>query len=242
VLNKVLPEDKKELVENTLNIPVFTENITINTPKPPQINPIYFAGSDESGKGDCFGPLVVASFYCHKNDFDKLKKYGVKDSKLLTDEKIYSLAEKIFLDYQGHYDYFVLMPEKYNELYPKFSVHKPGLNEMLAWMHSKTIGNLYKKYPFDKITIDKFGNEKMIKYYVEKECPANLEIIYRAESEITVAVASILARFLFLQNLEKLSHKYDITLFKGASSKVQSLRAHLDPVVLPFICKMHFKN
>jgi ribonuclease HIII len=200
-----------------------------------------WAGSDESGKGDYFGPLVVAAFVCDKDIQTRLNKYGVKDSKLLDEETLLRIAEKVLLEFHGNYQYFVLLPEKYNELYPKFSVKKPGLNEMLAWMHSKVIGDLHSRHRFQKVIIDKFANEKLIKSFVNKTCDVELEIITRAESYKAVATASIIARYLYLKNLKELSNKYGIKLLKGASLKVQELRRGIDKEILPFMCKMHFK-
>ena len=259
VINRVLPDDRKETVINALSVAEtsfapLTKNERGGKGGEYQKKPIgdwhykndtetqSYAGSDESGKGDYFGPLVVAAFTCQKDQIYKLQMFGVKDSKLLTDEKINMLAEKILLDFQGHYEYIVLKPEKYNELYPKFSAKKPGLNEMLAWMHSKVIGNLHKRHHFSNVIIDKFANEKLIKYYVGKECSVDMKIVTRAESDTMVAVASIIARFLYIKNLKDLSNLYKIQLLKGASGKVKELRNRINPEILPFVCKMHFKN
>ena len=135
----------------------------------------------------------------------------------------------------------VLMPEKYNELYPKFSLLKPGLNEMLAWMHSKVIGNLHKRDNFDTVVIDKFADDNLIKYYVKKECNIDMKIVNRAESETVVAVASIIARYLYVKRLDELSEAYNIRLLKGASLKVKELNRSINPEILPFLCKLHFK-
>ena len=246
VINKIIPEHKKEFIYNTLIqvspiVEKETNNELLNNISSLDFNKFNYAGSDESGKGDYFGSLVVVAFTCKNEDIAKLIKYGVKDSKLLSDEKIIILAEKILLEFRGQYEYMVLMPEKYNELYAKFSVNKPGLNEMLAWMHSKVIGNLHKRQPFQRVIIDKFANEKLIKYYVNKECSAELNIITKAESETIVAVASIIARYLFIKKLQELSTKYQIKLLKGASLKVKDLKNSINPDILPFVCKMHFK-
>ncbi|MCL1827588.1 MAG: ribonuclease HIII, partial [Candidatus Cloacimonetes bacterium] len=227
VINKVTPEKQKDLVLNSLLVNDFANSQSPSVINENSIETTTFdllAGSDESGKGDYFGPLVAVCFVCNKHDALILQKYGVKDSKLLTDEKITILGEKIFLDFKGKYQYLILMPEKYNELYPKFSTKKPGLNEMLAWMHSKTIGDLYGRHSFQKVIIDKFANEKLISFYVKKTCEADLEIVTKAESNIPVAVASILARYLYVKKMDELSEKYHIKLLKGASLQVKALR------------------
>ena len=202
----------------------------------------YWAGSDESGKGDYFGPLVICAFTCESKNLIKLHNYGVKDSKLLNDDKIKVIAEKVLLDFRGSYQYLILMPEKYNELYSRFSVNKPGLNELLAWSHSRVIGDLYLRHKFEGVIIDKFANENLIKYYVNKTCPLNLKIITKAESDINVATASIISRYLYIKKLDELSEIYNITLLKGASLKVKKLKKSINPEIMPYIAKLHFKD
>ena len=273
IINKVTPPIFKDFIDNTLlenellesNVTEMNSDDGIVTE---ETSSGLIAGSDESGKGDYFGPLVVAAFTTEKQGLDRLLKYGVKDSKLLSDERVIVLAEKIFLDFRGDYEYFILMPEKYNELYAKFSIYKPGLNEMLAWMHSKVICNLHKRKSFHKVIIDKFANERLINYYIKKaiysepvrsdsvqsivpiDIPSvdsensdfNIEICTRAESFTVVATASIIARYLYIKKIDELSEQYKIPLIKGASKKVKALKQSINPEILPFLCKMHFKD
>jgi len=239
LLNKVEPEKYREQIINLLaNNQVFSFSVS-EEEQPVEYD--FWAGSDESGKGDYFGPLVVACFACHKTEIPKLRKYGVKDSKLLTDEKIILLAEKIFLDYQGYYQYLTIMPEQYNKLYPQFSQHKPGLNEMLAWAHAKVITALYQKHKFPQVIIDKFADEKLIQHFVGSDNHLHLKIITKAEADTVVAVASIIARYLFVKKIDELSEKYHIQIIKGASPQVKQLRDSIDPELLPVLVKMHFK-
>ena len=202
------------------------------------------AGSDESGKGDYFGPLVVAAFVCDSSKAAHLQKIGVQDSKKVTDKKINEIAERLLTEFKGDYQYLVLKPEKYNELYKKFSVKKPGLNEMLAWMHSKVIGDLYERSPFDYVLIDKFAKDEVIKGFLYKNSKLKSEQIMiqtQAESDIVVAGASIIARYLYIKNLDELSEKYGIKLLKGASRQVQALRRQIPADIQPMLVKMHFK-
>ena len=246
IINKVTPPIFKDFIENTLFENELLENsmTEMNSDdgiESDEVTSGLVAGSDESGKGDYFGPLVVVAFVCGDRDIPRLKKYGVKDSKLLSDEKIIQLGEKIFLDFKGRYQYIVLKPEKYNELYEKFSTHKPGLNEMLAWLHSCAISDLYSRHRFDKVIIDKFANEQLISYYVSKKCDVKMQIMTKAESNISVAVASILARYLYIKKMEELSENYSVKLLKGASQQVKELRDSIPQEQLPFLIKMHFK-
>jgi len=202
------------------------------------------AGSDESGKGDYFGPLVVAAFASTEDDEQTLQELGVKDSKKLTDKNISNIATHLLTNYLSQCQYLILTPEKYNPLYRKFSVKKPGLNEMLATMHAKVLGDLYRRQPFTQLVIDKFANENMIRSYLQNTLPIqeiNISIFTGAESYTAVACASIIARYLFVQELDKLSRAYNIQLLKGASAQVKALRASIAPEILPYVVKMHFK-
>jgi ribonuclease HIII len=213
------------------------------------MNKLY-AGSDESGKGDYFGPLVVATFGCSAGDYQTLIDLGVRDSKKLTDKRIISIAESIMTQFRGQYQYLVLMPELYNESYAYFSRKKPGLNEMLAWMHSQTICDLYKKVPFKEVIVDKFAKDELIVNFIKSNelfsdknaCPPfTIRNFTNAETEIPVAVASIIARYLFIKKLDELSSDFGFQLLKGANQPVKDLRKSIPSEILPKLCKMHFK-
>ena len=251
MINNVLPASEKGYIVNILsdNDSLFTAYPShTNTPVASDQNSLfdyspytYLAGSDESGKGDYFGPLVTVAFTCSKEDINKLKQYGVKDSKLLNDEKITIIAKNIINDFKDNYESLILMPELYNKVYKEFSSLKNGLNELLAWSHSQVIGNLYKKHQFEIVTIDKFAKEKVIEFYVKKECQVKMNIVTKAESDIVVATASVIARYFYIKLLKYLSEKYNVALLKGASNKVKEQKRNIDKNILPFICKLHFK-
>ncbi len=238
VLNKIIPHENKNKIisiieDNDLIIPGIVKNEWS-----------FWAGSDESGKGDYFGPLVVVAFACHKKNIQTLIDLGVKDSKKLNDNDIKKIATKLFIDFKGYYNYFILMPHQYNDLYLKYTQSGQKLNEMLAWMHAQVLSDLYKKFPFEGAVIDKFANEKVISHYVKKYCDCQLLIKPYAEEDIAVASASILARFLFLQKIDELSEKYHIKLLRGASQKVKNLKQDIynqDKSLLHYLAKRHFK-
>jgi len=238
-INKVEPEQYREPIKNLL-ISDTLFDLELSEEKE-VIQPDFWAGSDESGKGDYFGPLVVVCFACYQKDIHKLQLLGIRDSKLLSDAKICQLAEKLLIDYHSFYQYIILMPEQYNPEYTRFSQSKPGLNEMLSYLHSRVIFDLYQKHEFQLAIIDKFANEKLIHSYIQKVCQVPLKIINQAENDPAVAAASIIARYLYVKKMEELSEKYKINLLKGASEKVKQLRNSLDPNILPFVAKMHFK-
>ncbi|HBF67733.1 MAG TPA: ribonuclease HIII [Firmicutes bacterium] len=176
-------------------------------------------GSDEVGTGDFFGPICVAASLVRKSDIAYLKSLGVDDSKKLTDEKIKELG-KILIN-KFPYSQLSLENEKYNKL------HDEGinLNEMKTKMHNQVLLNLKNKYHIDNIFVDQFLEKD--KYYAylsdTKDIVSNINFKTKGESYFpSVAVASIIARYSFLQKMEKLSDKYKMDIPFGASTKVNN--------------------
>ncbi|MEA1972036.1 MAG: ribonuclease HIII [Candidatus Cloacimonadota bacterium] len=203
-------------------------------------------GSDESGKGDFFGPLVVAAFYCTNSMEKGLIKIGVKDSKKLKDNQIMKIAEKVKKLYPNNIKVIILNPQKYNEVYNKFRNQNKKLNELLAWMHSRMILDLRKKFEVDGILIDKFTNDRVIKSSIKSMKSENIMLQTKAESDIAVATASIVARYHFVKKMEELEQKFDLKFSKGASNIVIS-QAHnfvkkYSRDRLNEIAKLHFKT
>lgn len=196
-------------------------------------------GVDESGKGDFFGPLVIAACYVGPEHLAELE--GVKDSKKLTDPIAMKLADKIKATCP--HAIVSIGPSKYNELYEKFR----NLNSLLAWGHARSIENVLEQVPATKVISDEFakGGHAVKRALFEKG--KNLEFIsaVRAEQDIAVAAASILARAEFLRRLKRLGDEFGMTLPKGANNVI-------DPAVsfvkkhgaqqLSQIAKMHFKT
>ncbi|HEY6069827.1 MAG TPA: ribonuclease HIII, partial [Chthoniobacterales bacterium] len=150
-------------------------------------------GVDESGKGDFFGPLVIAGVYVDRGIARKLMEAGVQDSKRITsDARIRALAEAIRKTSMGLFDVVLIGPAKYNELYEKFG----NLNTLLAWGHARVIENLLTKKPdCPRSLSDQFANSRLIEQSLLRH-GQKIEIQQRprAESDIAVAAASILAR------------------------------------------------
>jgi len=198
-------------------------------------------GTDESGKGDYFGPLVVAGvFIKSRNDEEALKSIGVRDCKKLSDRRIIEIAEIIKRDYI--YSTVLIGPEKYNMLYEKMR----NLNKILAWAHSRVIENILQKVDCDYVLTDQFGDKNYIlNTLMEKGKRVIVEQHPRAEEDIAVASASVLARAEFLMKLESLSKEIGIQLLKGSSSEVKKLAKELfekkGENVLKKIAKFHFK-
>ncbi|OGI01262.1 MAG: ribonuclease HIII [Candidatus Melainabacteria bacterium GWF2_37_15] len=172
-------------------------------------------GTDESGKGDYFGPLVVAGVLVDEKNMNQLITLGVQDSKKINDTTIHKLAPKI--KEISTFAVVTINPAKYNELYSKFK----NLNNLLAWGHARAIENILEKTPCEYALSDKFGNESLIKNALLKNGRnIILEQRTKAEDDIAVAAASVLARDEFLTRLKKFSTEYGINLPKGASAEV----------------------
>ncbi|MDO9529487.1 MAG: ribonuclease HIII [Syntrophales bacterium] len=205
-----------------------------------------WAGTDESGKGDFFGPLVVCGFICRKAMLPSLIKLGVRDSKQINDKEIEKIAKQLFARFMPNIETIVLLPAKYNELYQKFRDSNKKLNEMLAWMHARVILNLNKKHDFEGAVVDKFASDRTLLSSLKDLKEIKLQHKVRAEQDLAVASASIIARYLFLKNLKELSKKHEIEFPKGASTKViqvaNEFSSKYGKSKLSEVAKIHFKT
>jgi ribonuclease HIII len=212
-------------------------------------NPEMFtphAGVDESGKGDFFGPLVIAGVYTDGDLPRQLLDLGVKDSKLITSDKralevADAIKECVSLD---RFNVITIGPEKYNALYAKFA----NLNRLLAWGHATVIENLLTRWPAcPRALSDKFAHESLIQRALkERGKGIKLEQRTKAESDIAVAAASVLARAAFLTRLKFLGEKLGVVLPKGASAQVKAVAREIfqkhGAEGLKSVCKFHFKT
>lgn len=202
-------------------------------------------GIDESGKGDYFGPLVIASAYTNAERVQKLREIGVQDSKRIrSDRKILALAKEIRNILNDEFALITIGPAAYNRMYEKIG----NVNKMLAWGHARAIENLLDKVPdCPRALSDKFGPSNQIKSaLMEKGAKIELEQKTKAESDPAVAAASILARAGFVMALKQLEKKQDHILPKGASDLVQKAAQQLiekkSPSILMETAKCHFKT
>ena len=201
-----------------------------------------WVGTDESGKGDYFGPLVTAGVLVRKEQADFLSGLNIKDSKKLDDKLILQLAPKI--KETCVYSVVTINPEKYNELYARFN----NLNRLLAWAHARAIENVLEQAPeCENAICDKFANESLIKNALF-ENGKKINVIQRtkAESDIAVACASVLAREEFVLRMQKLSQNYDIDFAKGGgeipTAQAKEFIEKFGRDELKYIAKLHFKN
>lgn len=197
-------------------------------------------GMDEAGKGDFFGPLCVAALYADEKGIPTLQEWGVRDSKRMSDTVVLKLATKIKAQFP--YTVIRLFPTKYNELYGKFK----NLNRLLAWTHVAALKDLSEKTGCKKAILDQFADPSVVQSQLrQKKIEVDLEQKTKAESDLVVAGASILARAGFLEGLKMLSEEYQIELPKGAhhglQEAVQALHAKFGKEVLSNVAKTHFK-
>jgi len=203
------------------------------------------AGVDESGKGDLFGPLVIASVYVDEVAAKYLKKIGVKDSKSIkSDAKIAFLSKEIKRISKGLYVVVNIGPAAYNRLYERFK----NLNRLLAWGHSRAIENLLeKKIDIGFVISDKFADENFLKKALFGK-GKNISLLQKtkAESDIAVAAASIIARQSFIEKMKELSEKAGFQIPKGAGSEAEMAlkRLLLEKGKDSFanFAKLHFKT
>ena len=205
-------------------------------------NTIERIGIDESGKGDYFGPLVIAAVFAEAITQGELKLMGVRDSKKLSDGRILEMAPDIKTICP--HSVIAIGPQKYNELYAKIR----NLNRLLAWGHAKALENLLERgVTCERAISDQFGNERLILNVLqEKGRKIVLEQRTKAESDLAVAAASILARAEFLLRLKRLSGEVGTTLPKGASPAVELaakmiIKKH-GRERLESVAKLHFKT
>ena len=209
---------------------------------PEQFAPHF--GIDESGKGDLFGPLVIAGVYVDGDLARQLRDADIRDSKGIgTDKKIRELAQ-VIRNSGAPSEIIVIGPEKYNQLYTKIG----NLNRLLAWGHARIIENLCIRVPScPRALSDKFADARVLqKALLENGRKIQLDQRTKAESDYAVAAASILAREGFIDWLDKNGDELGIPLARGVSAKVKSAAAEVirmyGPGMLAKVAQMHFKT
>ncbi len=224
-------------------------------------------GTDESGKGDYFGPLVVAAVYVNAECCETLSTAGITDGKTLSQRRVQRLAELIRCRYEQHIAVVEKMPTDYNALYDDFRKRGQNLNHLLASLHAEAIFTLADRVGAKHALVDRFSKNDLIKPQLTQRTNGvpplqlatssqppsrhpnrtflELEIVQvpKAERDIAVAAASIIARDTFLRRIDALSEKYKMTLPRGAHQVIDAgrkfVRLHGSPA-LEDIAKIHF--
>ena len=206
---------------------------------------IYYAntiGSDEVGTGDYFGPIVVTASYVEKENIPFLEQLGVKDSKKLTDEKILEIVPQIIKKIP--YECIILSNKEYNENY----TNDMNMNKVKAILHNKALSKLKEKYQADYVVVDQFAQPYVYYNYLKgTNYVRNITFMTKAEDKcLSVACASLISRYVFLKQFDKLGESIDTFLIKGASDKVDELGVKIVKKYgfdkLKEIAKLNFKN
>lgn len=202
-------------------------------------------GSDEVGTGDYFGPIVVTASYVTKEDIPYLEQLGIKDSKKLNDEKILEIAPKVAAKIK--YRTLILTNKEYNERHDKDN----NMNKIKAIMHNKVLYQLIKEeYPkYDYIIVDEFAKENRYYGYIPTTTPIQKGITFMTKAEdknLAVACSSVISRYIFLKEFDKLCDNLHIPLPKGAGANVDKIGQEVvekyGKEKLEEIAKLNFKN
>ena len=176
-------------------------------------------GSDEEGTGDYFGPIVVTASFVKNEDIPYLEELGIKDSKKLTDEKILDIAPKVAKKIS--YKSLILSNQEYNEKHGSNN----NMNKIKAIMHNKVLYQMVQetKEKYDYIIVDEFARENRYYDYIKdmKEIQRGITFMTKAEDKnLAVACSSVISRYIFLKEFDKLSDSLHIPLPKGAGANV----------------------
>ena len=202
-------------------------------------------GSDEVGVGDFFLPMIVVAAYVHPRQIKRLRELGVTDSKKINDKKIREIGPIVIKEFE--YSKLTLSNEKYNEMILKGE----NINSLKAKMHNRALANLHDKYiDIIKIYVDQFVNaNKFYSYLTSADEPIVRDIAFKTKGESwfpSVALASVIARYAFLLEKDKLDEKYGVDFPFGASKKVdefaQELSKKISKEEFDSLVKMNFKN
>ena len=204
---------------------------------------IASVGSDEVGTGDYYGPIVVTASFVSKDNIPFLTELGVRDTKKLSDEQILKIVPKIIKKIP--YKTIMLSNKEYNDNYGK----DMNMNKIKAVLHNKVLTEMVKDNDYDYIVVDQFEPEKS--YYNHLSDVPNplkgITFITKAEDKcLSVAVSSLISRYIFIKEMDKLGDKYGIFLPKGANYYVEDVGIKLvnkyGEKILHDIAKLNFSN
>ena len=202
-------------------------------------------GSDEVGTGDYFGPIIVCASYVNKRDITFLEELGVKDSKKLTDDKILKIAPEIIKRIPHQEE--IISNTEYNNMQD----NGYNMNKIKAIYHNKALLELMKKdnFIYDMVVVDQFTPEKNYYNYLKGQDNVFRKITFTTKAEdkcLSVACSSIISRYLFLKEIEKIGNELNSFVPKGASNLVDEYGIKIvnkyGKNKLKEIAKLNFKN
>lgn len=183
----------------------------------------YIIGNDEVGTGDYFGPIVITSCYLGSGTLEKLRQLAIRDSKTLNTRQIYEIANKIMKIVT--FEAIIINNRKYNQ----WISQNYNANVIKAWGHNQVLVKMLQhKIQYNKIVIDQFVNEKMYYQYLEnmevnknKIIKDKVEFTTKAEGKfLAVACSAIISRYLFLEEINKISNELKVTVPLGSGPVV----------------------
>ena len=202
-------------------------------------------GSDEVGTGDYFGPIVVTSCFVSKDDIPFVEELGIKDSKKLDDTKIIKIAPELIKKIK--YKSLIMSNKEYNDKYSS----SYNINKIKAIMHNKVLWRMVHEedLKYDYIIVDEFAREARYYEYLEgnPEIQRNITFMTKAEDKnLAVACASVISRYIFIKEFDKICDEIHIPLVKGAGSDVDTIGKEVVETYgkekLKEIAKYNFKN
>ena len=244
---KVMFQGVSADVDATMWLEMDGQSLT-PTPTNEELKKYYYCdsvGSDEVGTGDYFGPIVVTAAYVRHDDINYLEELGIKDSKKVNDETILKIAPLVAKKIK--YKSIILSNKEYNERHDKDN----NMNKIKAIMHNKVLRKLIveEKPKYDYIIVDEFAKENRYYGYIDDSTDIQRGITFMTKAEdknLAVAAASIISRYIFLKEFDKLSDSLHIPLPKGAGKDVEVIGEEVvekyGEKKLEEIAKMNFKN
>lgn len=235
----------ENIMENKEDIEYFMDNVPTEEKEEEFTLPmdISSVGSDEVGTGDYYGPIVVTASYVSKDDIPFLTELGVKDSKKMSDEQILKIVPKIIKKIS--YKTIMLSNKEYNENYNK----DMNMNKIKAMLHNKVLTEIVNDKEYDYIVVDQFESEKSYYHHLEDVSNPLKGITFMTKAEdkcLSVAVSSLISRYIFIKEIDSLGEKYGIFLPKGANYYVEDVGIKLvekyGQDVLNNIAKLNFSN
>lgn len=200
-------------------------------------------GTDEAGKGDYFGPLVVAGVFIDPHCREDFLEVGITDGKKMSNTRVRELADWMWKHYARHIVVVQKMPDEYNSQFDKLKERGENSSRILAELHIEVIERLAKRMDVRHALVDKFPYSNLTRLLTQRDITIKLET--KAERDVAVAAASVIARDEFLKGIETLSNNYEFQLPRGAYQVIDAGREFVrenGANSLRNVAKLHFRT